>query len=135
LTNFFNLSNIQPVTRRSRGMARTSRCFLTEFFKLDGPSTLAAADAVPCTHAFLASLIKPDLGVLRFVFPPGRKWHFLMFRSQESGSIDFRRSAPLSTAMRPVTRHSRELRCGCSRQRKNRNSGHARKGGSGRHLS
>src|SRR5215510_4431229 len=42
LTKFFNLSNIQPVSRRSPGMVRTSQCFRTEILQLDGPLTRAA---------------------------------------------------------------------------------------------
>ena len=44
-------------------MVRTSQCFLTEYSQLDGPRTLTAAEAIPCTLALPASLIEPDCGV------------------------------------------------------------------------
>jgi hypothetical protein len=44
-------------------MVRTSQCFRTKYSQLDGPRTLAAAEAIPCTLALPASLIEPDYGV------------------------------------------------------------------------
>ena len=44
-------------------MVRTSQCFRTKYSQLDGPRTLAAAEAIPCTLALPASSIQPDYGV------------------------------------------------------------------------
>ena len=60
LTNFFNLSNIHPVLRRSGVMVRTSQCFRVEFYQLDGPPTLAAAELFPYPLVPPAFIIKPD---------------------------------------------------------------------------
>jgi hypothetical protein len=77
LTNFFNLSNIHPVSRRSSGMVRTSQCFRTKISQLDGPSTLAAAAVFPYTLVLPASLVTPDHGV-RPLCAALQKWHFLV---------------------------------------------------------
>jgi hypothetical protein len=49
-------------------MVRTSQCFRTEYSQVDGPRTLAGAEAIPCALALPASLIKPDYGILRSRF-------------------------------------------------------------------
>jgi len=59
-------------------MVRTSQCFRTEYFQLDGPPTLAAAEAFPYTLVLPASLIEPNQGVHLLWLPARRKWHFLM---------------------------------------------------------
>ena len=104
LTNFFNLSNIHPDSRRSSGMVRTSQCFRTEFSQLDGPPTLAAAEAIPYTLVCSASLIKLDRGVYPLDFSPAQmafsRVEFSL-RVHESVPIHLPRSAvsPLSTGM------------------------------------
>ena len=52
-------------------MVRTSQCFRTEFFQLDGLPTLAAAEAVLCTLIRPASLIKLDCGAYPSIFLAG----------------------------------------------------------------
>jgi hypothetical protein len=97
LTNFFNLSNIHPVSRRSSGMVRTSQCFRTESPQLDGPPTLAAAEGIPYTLVPPASLIKPRRGCSPLDFCRRHKWHFLVssfsLRVHESVPIHLSRSA------------------------------------------
>ena len=78
LTNFFNLSNIHPVSRRSSGMVRTSQCFRTKSPQLDGPPTLAAAEGIPYTFVPPASLIKPRRGCSALDLPRRHRWHFLV---------------------------------------------------------
>jgi hypothetical protein len=58
-------------------MVRTSQCFRTEYSQLDGPRTLAAAEAIPCALALSASLIKPDYGVYPLDLSRRQKLHFL----------------------------------------------------------
>ncbi len=48
LTSFSVLSNIRRVSRGSRGMSRTSRCFAALFFQLGGPNALIAAEPFLC---------------------------------------------------------------------------------------
>jgi hypothetical protein len=64
-------------------MVRTPQCFRTEFSQLDGPRTLAAAEAVPCTLVLPASLIKADYRVYPLDFSRRHKWNFTVssFRS------------------------------------------------------
>jgi hypothetical protein len=58
-------------------MVRTSQCFRTEYSQLDGPWTLAAAEAIPCALALPASLIKPDYGVCPLDLSRRQELHFL----------------------------------------------------------
>jgi len=57
-------------------MVRTSQCFRTEYSQLDGPRTLADAEALPCTLVLPASLIELDRGVYRLDFSRRHKWNF-----------------------------------------------------------
>jgi len=59
-------------------MVRTSQCFRTEFSQLDGPPTLAAAEAIPYTLVCSASLIKLNRGVYPLDLSRRHKWHFLV---------------------------------------------------------
>ena len=59
-------------------MVRTSQCFRTKFSQLDGPPTLAAAEAIPYTLVCSASLIKLDRGVYPLDLSRRHKWHFLV---------------------------------------------------------
>jgi len=65
-------------------MVRTPQCFRTECSQLDGPRTLAAAEAELCTLVLPASLIKTDYGVYPLDFSRRHKWNFTAssFRSQ-----------------------------------------------------
>jgi hypothetical protein len=86
-------------------MVRTSQCFRMEFSQLDGPPTLAAAEAIPYTLVCSASLIKLDRGVYPLDFSPAQmafsRVEFSL-RVHESASIHLPRSAvsPFSAAMR-----------------------------------
>jgi len=86
-------------------MVRTSQCFHTESPQLDGPPTLAAAEAIPYTLVLPASFIKPERGCPPLDFSCRHKWHFPVsnFSLRVHGSV-------------------------------NRNSGHTPKGGSRRHF-
>ena len=59
-------------------MVRTSQCFRTKFSQLDGPPTLAAAEAIPYTLVCSASLIKLDRGLYPLDLSRLHKWHFLV---------------------------------------------------------
>jgi hypothetical protein len=93
-------------------MVRTSQCFRTKSLQLDGPPTLAAAEAIPYTLVLPASLIKPERGVYTRDFSRRHKWHSLvssfLLRARESGQFIcfalrfrcFRRQCALS--LRPL---------------------------------
>ena len=84
-------------------MVRTSQCFRTKFSQLDGPPTLAAAEAIPYTLVCSASLIKLDRGVYPLDFSPAQmafsRVEFSL-RVHESAPIHLPRSAvsPFSAA-------------------------------------
>lgn len=58
-------------------MVRTPQCFRTEPPQLDGPPTLAAAEAIPYMLVLPASLIKSEHGVYPLDFSRRHKWNFL----------------------------------------------------------
>jgi len=137
LTNFFNLSNIHPVSRRSSGMVRTSQCFRTEYSQLVGPRRLAAAELIACSLIPPASLINPDHGILLSRFFSAQmaisRVEFSL-RVYETVPIYLSSSTvlPFSMAMRRVHR-CEDLESSRSRQRVNRKSGHTSRAGSRRH--